>query len=242
MDENEVVEVTTEEVSDETTEEVTEEKVELTDEQIAEALGVDAEYLAAVKPEIKNLKGFYSKVNKRNQELVERQRELEAKGAKPQERVEDDDDIDLDPQAQKVLRKFIQKEFAPLLSTIEAERTETAAAIMDDFISDHRDVAPDKVYEAMEELGLWQAATTPTKLKKSLTTAYKYAKTNASDFEAEVEARLAERLKSLKSDGEEIVEVRGKRAATRPGVSTAGDIANDPNISWSDLFDALQDD
>lgn len=234
---------TTKEVETETptTEEVpTESAPALTDEQVAEALGVDVEYLAAVKPDIQNMKAFYSKVNKRNQELIEKQKELDAKGAKPENKVEDDDDIDLDPQAQKVLRKFIQKEFAPLLSTIEAERTETAAAIMDDFVSEHRDVPPDKVYEAMSELGLWQSATTPTKLKKALNSAYKAAKLETTDFEAEVEKRIAERLKNLKSDDEEIVEVKGKRAA--PSGKTLGSVLDDPNATWMDQFNAFNQD
>ncbi len=232
-------EITTEEVEEEVTEQPSEEVQEaLTDEQIAEALGVDVEYLQAVKPEIQNLKGFYSKVNKRNQELVERQKQLESKGAPP---VEEDEDIDLDPQAQKVLRKFIQKEFEPLLSTIEAERTESAASLLDEFVSEHRDVPTDKLYEAMEELGLWQVTNTPTKLKRALTTAYKYVKANSSDVEAEIERRVAAQLKSLKSDDTEIVDVKAKRSAVTP-TRTLGSVVDDPNMSWPEMMKALQDD
>lgn len=223
-------------VEEEETPESSEEEA-LTDAQIAQALGVDEEYLAAVKPEIQNLKGFYAKVNKRNQDLVERQKELEAKGAKPVE--QDEDDIDLDPQAQKVLRKFIQREFKPLLESIESERKESALAVMDDFVSEHRDVPPDTIYDSMEELGLWQAATTPTKLKKALSTAYKHAKTNASDPEAEIARRVAEELKKLEKSGEEVVEVKGKRSGVPTGTKTLGQIVTDEDIPWFERFKAF---
>ena len=171
---------------------------------------------------------------------MEKQRQLEA--PEPQKgSAEEDDDIDLDPQAQKVLRKFIQREFAPLLKTIESERTETAAGIMDEFIADHRDVPPDKVYEAMEELGLWNASTTPVKLKKSLTTAYKYVKANGTDIDAEVERLVAERLKGLKGKDEEIVEVKSKRTQST-GQTTIGQVIDNPNMPWPEMMRLLQDD
>ena len=240
MAEQEEVQTAPEEEVQQEQESAEESKPELTDEQIATALGVDVEYLQAVKPEIQNLKGFYAKVNKRNQELVEAQKRLDSQ-PKEAAKVEDDDDIDLDPQAQKVLRKFIQKEFAPILSTMEQERTETAASIMDDFISDHRDVEPEKVYEAMQEMGLWQVATTPAKLKKALNSAYKYVKNETTDIDAEIEKRLAERLKSLKSDGEEIVEVKSKRTQST-GNTTVGQVIDNPNMAWPDMMRLLQDD
>ena len=206
---------------------------ELTDEQIAAHLGVDPAYFAEVKGNIQNLDKFYAKVNKRNMDLIEAQKQV----AQAPIASDDDDDIDLDESSQKVLRKFLARELAPFLNTVQATTYDAMQDTALEFAAGHTDVPPAAVDAAMEEIGGWNAST-PAQLKRNLERAYKLAKADTSDIDAVVEAKLAERLAAVKGDGEEIVEVKPKRGTVTSPRSEA-EILADPNISPQEKWKML---
>lgn len=229
-------EITTEEVT-ETPQDTTPTAPELTDEQVAAYLGVDTAYFAEAKGQIKNLDGFYAKVNKRNMELVEKQRALEAQAAAPAP-ASDDDDVELDAKSAAVLRKFIENEFAPVFQTLAQQNHDAAGQVIEEFSATHKDVNPAEVDDIMTEMGLWDASTTPAKLKKNLERAYKIAKAQAFDPEAEAERIAAERLKGAVKDDEEVIEVKKKRGSV-PAPRDEDAVLADSNVSWVDKLKML---
>jgi hypothetical protein len=151
------------------TEEV-EEQVSAPETAPDDAPGIDPELLEKVKnidPEvlknIENLDEFYKRVNRKSVEAAELRKQAEAILATAQTQkgaVADDDEVELDEKAQAVLRKFLQRELAPLVSTVVEDRKDTEARIWDDFATKHKDVDADLIVEKFYELGFDRTATT----------------------------------------------------------------------------------
>ncbi len=225
-------EITTEEVTTETPEQTPEAAPALTDDQIAAALGVEPDYLAEVKGQIKDLNGFYAKVNKRNMQLVEQQKQLEARASTPASApAAAEDDIELDEKSAEVLRKFIQREFSPLINTVQQQNVEAAQSVIEDFAKQNPNAPHTRIDEIMDELGLWELSDTPAKLKKNLNRALKLAKADSFDPEAEAAEIAAKKLQAVTEDGSEVVEVKKKRGSV-PATRSEDEILADPNIDF----------
>lgn len=197
----------------------------ITDEQIAEALGVEPDYFKEVKGQIKDLSGFYAKVNRRNMDLITKEREQAAKPVLTP--TTDDDGEVLDEKSQRILRKFIEAEIAPVLSSVQSSVAEDMGEVAEVFAKTHTDISPAKIDAIMEEEGLWDLSRTAPKLKKNLERAYKLAKADLLDTDAEIERRVAERLKDSVKDGEEVVGVKPKRTSVTEPRSEADILADD---------------
>lgn len=237
-------EITTEVETEPTVEVVAEEVPALTDEAIAAALGVDVEYLKEVKPQLKNLGGFYGKVNKRNVELIEAQRAAEARAVTPTPAVaatDDDEELELDEKSQRVLKRFIEAQIAPFTQTVQASVETEMGTVIEAFADANPTVDAMRVDELMTELELWVASTTPAKLKKNLERAAKIVRAEAFDPEAEVGKRTAEKLKDAVKDGERVVDVKAKRTAIEHPRSES-DIVLDKDIPWHKRMDAFSKD
>lgn len=198
--------------------------------------------LIADDPEIlkkvENLHEFEKRVNKKSMEAAELRKQAESllKQAQsaPKTEASSDDDIELDDRAQAVLRKFLEKELAPVFSTIAEERKESEQAIWGDFTESHGDVPADLVVDKFYELGLDKTANTPQKYKRALETAYKAAK--AENIDAIIAERIEQELSKVKASGDEVVAVKEKRSAIAPTPESANDIINNPDIPWYEQF------
>lgn len=212
----------------------------LTDEQLAAALGVDVEYLKEVKPQIKNLNGFYGKVNKKNVELIEAQRALEARAVTPTAPTvaDDDDDIELDEKSQRVLKRFIEQQMAPFANTVKATVEAEMGTVIEQFAEANSTIDPTRVDDVMSELGLWDSSKTPAALKKNLERAKRIVAAESFDPEAAAEKLAAERLKGAVKDGERVVDVKSKRAAIE-NPRDENSIIVDQDIPWYKRMEAF---
>lgn len=244
-------------MSDETTTQAPE--TEVAEEQVSEnetvqedAEGIDPELLEKVKnidPEvlknIENLDEFYKRVNRKSMEAAELQKQAEAILATAQAKTgaDDDDDVELDENAQRILNKVIEKklrdELSPFIDTIVEERKDTEARIWEDFSSKHTDVDADKIVEKFYELGFDKTATTPAKYEAALQKAYKVAQAETVDIDAIVAQKVAEQLSSIKDGGGEVVSVKEKKSGIEPAPKGATDIVNDAELSWVDKLKIL---
>lgn len=234
------------------TEEVEEQVSEQETEQ-EDAPSIDPELLEKVKnidPEvlknIENLDEFYKRVNRKSMEAAELQKQAEAILATAQARKgadADDDDVELDEKAQRILNKVIDKrlrdELSPFISNIVEERKDTESRIWEDFTSKHKDVDADKIAEKFYELGFDKTATTPAKYEAALQKAYKVAHAETVDIDAIVAQRVAEQISSIKKEGGEVVSVKEKKSGIEPAPKGATDIVNDGDLSWVDKLRIL---
>ena len=212
---------------------------ELPAEIIELVKSVDAEVLKNVK----NLDEFYKRVNRKSMEAAEMMKKAEALlHTQPQTPTGSDDDTpDLDENAQKVLRRFLEKELGPVFSTLVEERRDSNQEIWADFTGAHTDVPADVIAEKFYELGFDQTANTPVKYKHALEKAYKLAKAETVDIDALIEERVAERIKDVKKEGGDVVAVREKRTPIEPAPKS--DAATIEQLQregdWSKLFGFL---
>lgn len=221
----------TEEVEEQVSQPETEEASE-TDELLEKFKKLDPEVLK----NIENMDEFYKRVNRKSVEAAELRKQAEAILATAQtpKGADTDDEVELDDKAQAVLRKFLQRELAPLVSTVVEDRKDTEARIWDDFATKHKDVDADLIVEKFYELGFDRTATTPAKYEAALEKAYKLARAETLDVDALVAQKVAEQLASIKKDGGEVVSVKEKKSGIEPSAKTAGDIVNDDGLSWVD--------
>lgn len=221
----------TEEVEEQVSQPETEEASE-TDELLEKFKKLDPEVLK----NIENMDEFYKRVNRKSVEAAELRKQAEAILATAQAptSADTDDEVELDDKAQAVLRKFLQRELAPLVSTVVEDRKDTEARIWDDFATKHKDVDADLIVEKFYELGFDSTATTPAKYEAALEKAYKLARAETLDVDALVAQKVAEQLASIKKDGGEVVSVKEKKSGIEPSAKTAVDIVNDDGLSWVD--------
>ena len=221
----------TEEVEEQVSQPETEEASD-TDELLEKFKKLDPEVLK----NIENMDEFYKRVNRKSVEAAELRKQAEAILATAQtpKGADTDDEVELDDKAQAVLRKFLQRELAPLVSTVVEDRKDTEARIWDDFATKHKDVDADLIVEKFYELGFDRTATTPAKYEAALDKAYKLARAETLDVDALVAQKVAEQLASIKKDGGEVVSVKEKKSGIEPSAKTANDIVNDDGLSWVD--------
>ena len=221
----------TEEVEEQVSQPETEEASE-TDELLEKFKKLDPEVLK----NIENMDEFYKRVNRKSVEAAELRKQAEAILATAQtpKGADTDDEVELDDKAQAVLRKFLQRELAPLVSTVVEDRKDTESRIWDDFATKHKDVDADLIVEKFYELGFDRTATTPAKYEAALDKAYKLARAETLDVDALVAQKVAEQLASIKKDGGEVVSVKEKKSGIEPSAKTANDIVNDDGLSWVD--------
>ncbi len=218
-DEIEVVETPAPEATDEA-----KATVELNDELVAEYLGVDADFFSKeVKPQAKGLDKLYAKLNKERAQQGRQQPEPAAPDV-------DDGEPELDERSKKLLSRFISEQIAPVIQAQQSVMQSEFENVLDTFSRDHTDVPADQVDAVMVELELWKASS-PAQLAKNLKRAYKLAKADTFNPDAEVERRLAERLAQSKDDGSEVIEVKPKRQP-QPETQDEGDIVQDGDIPW----------
>ena len=115
----------TEEVEEQVSQPETEEASD-TDELLEKFKKLDPEVLK----NIENMDEFYKRVNRKSVEAAELRKQAEAILATAQtpKGADTDDEVELDDKAQAVLRKFLQRELAPLVSTVVEDRKEIGRA------------------------------------------------------------------------------------------------------------------
>lgn len=215
----------------------------VTEAPTAEEPGLDPELIERIKkldPEtlknLDNLDEFYKRVNRKSMEAAELKKQAEAllaNASSPRAATVDDDD-ELDEKAQEVLRKFLQKELAPVFSGLVEERKEAEQQVWEKFTSSHTDVSADAIAEAFYELGFDKTANTPAKYADAVNKAYKYAKANTVDLEALAEQKAAEKLAALKETGGEVIAVKEKKSAIESPSKSVMDIINDDSLPWNE--------
>lgn len=202
----------------------------------AKMQGIDPEVLK----EMENLSEFKKRVNRKSMEAAEMLKQAQAALATaPTPAVAEDDDAELDDAAQNVLRKFMQKEFAPVLSTIIEERKETNQKLWEDFTNKHEDVPSDAIAEAFYELGFDQTANTPAKYAAAIEKSYRYARANTVDVDALAEQKAVEKLAALKQGGGDVVAVREKKSGVEPTPVSDADVIENPDMPWDKMFKFL---
>lgn len=189
-------------MTDELTPEATSATPQVDESAVAAYLGVSVEELADVKENAKNADNLIKKAQremteaarlKNEQERLYKEAQAKAQGSTQQ------DEGGLDPASRKLLEKEVKGIVGGPLSRIDEITNELYASKAENFETKHPDINIEDCHNLFEEWG--SNPQTPSEYSRLLEQAAKYIKKDK-----EIEAKL----KTLKDDKAEVVEVKGK--------------------------------
>lgn len=204
------------------------------DEAIAEALGVDVDYLRENKSKFRDFNKFYSELNRRSMELSAKEKEVPSAPKKDTE----DDDTELDERSRRLLRKVMEDEFGDVFNLVRSTTVDAVGQVIEDFSAKHSDADPTRISEVMDELNLWTPI--PSQLKKNMEKAYKLVKAEATDVDAIAEQKAQELFEKYLADkGLDRDDIVSVKKSPKPETIDAKDWRN-PELTPQERFAILR--
>ena len=177
---------------------------------IAAYLGVELDYLPEVQKNAKNAQALIKKAQQEKSLTARERAELEQKLAEieaQQAAASKPERPKLDPEAESILRDYIEEALAPVKQAQQAARDAEVNGIIAAFEAEHPEADLGEIGAFMEEYDI--APNSPAKLQKALNHAYKTLYDNP-------EQRIRAELEAKKGKDGEVVEITQKSKSAQP--------------------------
>lgn len=177
---------------------------------IAAYLGVDIDYLPEVQKNAKNAQALIKKAQQEKSLTARERAELEQKLAEIEAQkaaASKPEKPKLDPEAESILRDYIEEALAPVKQAQQAARDAEINGIIASFEAEHPEADLDDISNFLEEYDI--QPNSPAKLKKALNHAYKVLYDNP-------EERIRAELEAKRGKDGEVVEITQKSKSAQP--------------------------